>query len=235
MLAGPILAIGAFAREETRSWESSFVVYVVIVAGVALMAVGSGPRLVLLCARRLRNGGRSEALLAGWWLEADPHAAGRVAGVLILCGCALGYETVLAASAAEYGIGTGDLAEVKSYGYVLVLLAAATIASIAVAVLTLFVGAAEQLLDARRSLATLAAAGADEATLARVLRLQLSRAAFPAVLSGRVVVGGLLAIMIALSRPSDRTGIVAAFAGVGAAVCSVGLPCAPACGSRCAC
>ena len=46
--------------------------------------------------------------------------------------------------------------------------------AVVIAVLTLLVGAADQLLDARRPLASLAALGVDRATLERVLRRQQS-------------------------------------------------------------
>lgn len=66
----------------------------------------------------------------------------------------------------------------------------------AVAVLTLLVGTGDHLLDARRPLASLAALGVEESTLAQVLRRQVTAVAIPAVVCG-VVIGGLTAAVLA--------------------------------------
>jgi hypothetical protein len=115
-----------------------------------------------------------------------------VAGVLILCGVALGIETpFLGSFLSRTAVGAGS--------YLTVLAIVATVLGIVVAVLTLIVGAADQLLDARLSLATLAAMGVDEATLSRVLHRQLSAPAIPAVLAGALVppIAWTLAALIA--------------------------------------
>ncbi len=137
--------------------------------------------------RLLRRRDSAEDLLAGYRrLEADPRTAGRVAGVLMICGLALAIEVVFAA----------DILTEAPYdrGFYLTgvgLAVAGTLVAASVAVVTLLVGAADQLLDARRPLATLVAFGVEESVLIRVLTRRLSVAAVPAVMIG-VVVGGAL-------------------------------------------
>ena len=63
--------------------------------GLLLAAFAGGPRLVLACARALGRRGGVEALLAARRLRADPRSVGRVAGVLVVCGVALGIEGLL--------------------------------------------------------------------------------------------------------------------------------------------
>jgi hypothetical protein len=181
MLVGPLLVIGSVLYLETVDAQP-VLVYVVMLIGIVVTAMASGPRLVRRRGRKLRQHGGTEDLLAGWRLEAEPEAPGRVAAVLILCGVALGIEgPFLASFVIETGGGAGS--------YLGLLATLATVLGIVVAVLTLIVGAADQLLDARLSLATLAAMGVDEASLSRVLHRQLSATAVPAARAGVLVAG----------------------------------------------
>ena len=152
--------------------------------GLLLAAFAGGPRLVLGYAHVIERRHGVEALLAHRRLQADPRSAGRVAGVLFVCGVALGVEALLIAEQlSQSGFGGGDGFYLVGYGMtaIVVLVAAA------VALLTLLVGAADGLLDARRSLATLAALGVDARMLERVVGRQLSASAVPAAAAGAFV------------------------------------------------
>lgn len=195
VLVGPILVVGAILYLLDYQGYSSLPA-VTLLFGVVLTAIGAGPRVVRRRGRRLRARGTAEDLLAGWRLEANPHPFGRVGAVLILCGVALAIETVFV-PVLWYGLDVSAISDEGSVepGVFLALVAAgATFVAITVAVLTLIVGAADQLLDSRRSLATLSAMGVPESTLARVLERQLSAVALPAVLGG-VLVPGLMVML----------------------------------------
>ena len=150
--------------------------------GLLLAAFAGGPRFVLACARVLARRRGAEALLASRRLQADPRSAGRVAGVLVVCGVALGIEALLMA-VQFFGDDFGGLDAFYLAGYGMT--AVVVLAAAVVALLTLIVGAADALLDARRPLATLAALGVDESMLVRVLARQLTATAVPAIVLGR--------------------------------------------------
>ena len=76
----------------------------------------------------------------------------------------------------------------------------------AVALLTLLVGAADALLDARRPLAALAALGVDERTLVRVVARQLAATAVPAIVLGVLVGGPGAALLFSLSEGEPGLG-----------------------------
>lgn len=159
-----------------------------LLVGVLLVAAASGPFVVMAAGRVLRARGGALWLLAGSRLAADVRSPGRVAGVLLVCGIALGIDAAL----------TGAyLSEQNTYdtGFYLTGFGLAALASgiaAAVAVATLVVGAADGLLDARRALSTLAAFGLDAPALTRVLRLQLAAVAVPSIALGTLVGGGAM-------------------------------------------
>jgi hypothetical protein len=78
-----------------------------------------------------------------------------------------------------------------------------TMIAAGVAILTLIVGAADQLLDARRPLATLSVLGTDELTLAHVLRRQLSAGSIVAIVGG-VIAGIALLVLISLTSEDSE-------------------------------
>jgi hypothetical protein len=171
-----------------------------IIAGFIVSATGAGTMLVLFVARRLQRGPRAEDLLAGWRLEAAPQAAGRVAVVLLLCGVAIGVELVYE-PVWFYGETILVLTQLSSDDpgtYLIALAGMATLIALGIAVLTLIVGLADELVDSRRSLASLAAVGVEERVLARMLRRQLSAVALPSVLIGVGVTA--LGVAIVTSR-----------------------------------
>jgi hypothetical protein len=163
--------------------------------GLLLAAFAGGSRLVLARARALAQRPGIEALLASRRLQADPHSAGRVAGVLFLCGVALSIDVVLVVEQlATSGFGASDHFYLVGFA----MTALAVVVSAGVALLTLLVGAADGLLDARRPLAALAAQGVDEQFLARVLARQLSATAAPAAVAGALVGGPAIALFVGL-------------------------------------
>ena len=86
--------------------------------------------------------------LAGWRLRADPRSAGRVAAVLFVCGLALGIDGRRSPSISARGL-SGDAGfYLTGYG----MAAVAALVAGGVALLTMVVGAADGLLDARRPL-----------------------------------------------------------------------------------
>ena len=136
----------------------------VMMLGLLLAAFAGGPRLVLACARVLAGRSGPEPMLASRRLRADPRSAGRVAGVLFVCGVALAIQGVLVVEQLATD-GFNDDAGFYLTGYLMAALAVLVAAG--VALLTLLVGAADGLLDARRPLAALAAQGVDEQLLVR--------------------------------------------------------------------
>jgi hypothetical protein len=93
-------------------------ILILLVAIVGLLVVGfaSGPRLALACARMLQRRRGVEFLLAHRRLQADPRSAGRVAGVLFVCGVALGIEArLLVDQLVEAGSGSGIVTDTTFY------------------------------------------------------------------------------------------------------------------------
>lgn len=186
-----LLGAGAALLPQEHSGE--FVEFAVVLAGLLLVAFSLGPRLVRRRGRRLQRRGSPVDLLAGSRLAADPTAAGRVAAVLVVCGLALGIEAVLVT---DLVVGPNHYSDFGFYltGYGLA--TAGVVIAITVSVLTLLVGTADQLLDARMPLASLVAMGVDEVTLQAVLRRQQSAVAVPAAALGAVAGGAIVTYLI---------------------------------------
>jgi hypothetical protein len=128
-------------------------------------------------------------VLAGRRLLADPRTPGRVAGVLLAVGFAVGLAVAQFVDVFRTGrTSASDLAFFGG-GTLLALLGIGLAAVVAAA--SLAVGATEQVVDARRPTAALVALGAGPAIVTRVVRTQL-RAAAVAPAAGGALVGGLL-------------------------------------------
>lgn len=171
----------------------------IVLVGVAMVL---GTQAVARHARRLRRSADPVDVLAAALLTADPRATGRVSGVLWCCGVALGIATVLTVHIADQGHNLGF------YLTGTALAAAAAVLAAAVATVTLAVGAAEGLLDARRALASLAALGVEHTTLASVLRRQLTVTAARAAALGAGMGGLLLAPTLAAALPIGIAAVV---------------------------
>jgi len=182
LIAGLVLVIaGVAGLTRVAHGAGGLALIVLAMLGLLLAAFAGGSRFVLACARVLAKRRGAEALMASRRLRADPRSPGRVAAVLLVCGVALGVEMLVLATQLRDG-GFND--DVAFYLGGLGLAAFVALVAALVAVLTLLVGAADALLDARRPLATLAAVGVDEQALARTLSRQLSATAVPAIAAG---------------------------------------------------
>ena len=219
LIGGILLVVGSIAALPTvaRHGTGELAMLVLAIAGLLLTAFAAGPRLVLGCSRLQARRRGAEALLAARRLRADARSAGRVAGVLLICGVALGTESVLVLQQLlDSNLGSDPTFFLVGYG----MAALGVLVAIAVAVATLLVGAADGLLDARRPLAALAALGVDEQTLVRVLGRELSVIAVPAIAIGAFLGGpaltGFVGIAfgggaLVLALEALLAGIIAAF------------------------
>jgi hypothetical protein len=209
LIAGLVLAAAAFAGVmRADSDTNSLVLIVLTMLGLLLAAFAGGSRFVLACARRLANRRGADALLASRRLRADPRSPGRVAAVLLVCGIALSLEGLIVAMQLREGGFDDDVA--FYLGGVGLATCVALVAAL-VAVLTLLIGAADALLDARRPLATLAAVGVDEQTILRSLSRQLSATAIPAIAFGALF-GAPLAVLLGFSFAGEPSLRATAFA-----------------------
>lgn len=204
LIGGPL----AFAGGVIAAWGPHFGFFQMLlpVAGLLLFVFALAPVLAQRTGTRLAGRGSAEQLLAGRRIAADPSSSSRVIGVLLVCGLVLGVEAVLVADVVASSGNTGGTLAFYLAGYAMA--AVSVLVAVGVAVLTLVVGAGDQLLDARRSLASLSALGVEEPTLARVLRLQISAAAVPTVVVG-VLAGGLLTGTVAFHGFPAITALMA--------------------------
>lgn len=214
LAAGLFLVVFGLALFTEETGGGTYLLYVVVLVGLLLLAFTIGPLLVRRLGGRLQRRESAVDVLAGARLHADPQAVGRVAAVLVICGLALGLEAVMVSELLSRDGNMGDdlIFYLAGFG----MAAVGVLLAVVVAVLTLLIGAADQLLDARRPLASLVALGVDEQVLEKVLRRQQSAAAVPAVVLG-VLVGALGAAY--LTRDGGLTAgvlltlLVAALAG----------------------
>lgn len=214
LIIGAVLVVGSLGSLFVLPAQSQggLLVFACVVLGALLAAFAGGPRLVQTRAAVLLRSHDPVDLLAASRLRADPRSPGRVGAVLMLCGVVLGVEAVFLADLFTSAGGVGQLAFYLG-GFALA--AAAVLTAVAVAVLTLLVGAVDQLLDARRPLASLAALGVDHSTLARMLRTQLYTVASTAVVVG-VLVGGVGAMVLAAASQSGHASSLVAIAAAAA-------------------
>lgn len=188
-LIGAFLLVASFVMiREGGSGEIALMA--VAVLGLLVAVFAAAPRLVARRGRSLATRRGVANLLAGRRLTDDPRTTGRVCAVLSLCGVALGVEAVgvwdLVVDPEGENFGQDLSFYLTGYG----LAAAGVAVAAAVAAVTLVVGVADQLTDARRPLAALRALGADEKVLLTAMRRQQTATAVPAVISG-VVIGGI--------------------------------------------
>jgi hypothetical protein len=209
LIAGLVLAAAPFAGVMRADTDTNRLVLIVLtMLGLLLAAFAGGSRFVLACARLLANRHGADALLASRRLRADPRSPGRVAAVLLVCGIALSLEGLIVAEQL-HGDGLDD--DVAFYLGGIGLAAVVALVAALVAVLTLLIGAADALLDARRPLATLAAVGVDEQTISRSLSRQLSATAVPAIAVGALF-GAPLAVLLGFSFAAESPLRATAFA-----------------------
>lgn len=185
LVTGIVLVVAGTMGPVVEARARAVGIYILMV-GVLLAAFAAGPRLVGLSGRLLSRRAGAEALLAGARLTADPRSSGRVAAVLVICGVALGIDAGLASDFLAQRQSTDEGFYLAGFA----LVALGVLVGACVAVLTLLVGAADGLLDARGPLATLTALGVDQPLLSRVLARQMGAVAGPAIVVG-VLIGGV--------------------------------------------
>ena len=213
-LVSGLLLIGLGVYAFRNPSNAGFAAIVVLIAGLLLLAFSVAPRLVRLRGQRLARRGPARDLLAGARLAADPVAAGRVAAVLMICGLALGIEASMVAGLLGENRSADDL---SFYLTGFAMAALGVLVAVVVTILTLLVGAADQLLDARRPLASLGALGVDATTLERVLRRQQSATAVPAAVLGALI-GGAFGLFLEGNMGVALTAALLAAAALGLAV-----------------
>jgi hypothetical protein len=173
----------------------------IIFPGLAVLAISSGPWLILATGRWAV---RQDLLttMAGRRLLADVRSPGRVVGVLLAVGIAFGVICTILGGMLGEGWTADDLAfYLAGFGAA----AVGGLLACVVASSSLVVSATEQVLDGRRGTAVLVALAASPQFVVEVVRRQLLLAAVPAA-----VIGGLLGWLGAggLSIASDSGGWV---------------------------
>jgi hypothetical protein len=206
LVTGGVLVVAGTVGPVVEARAGAMAIYIMMV-GILLSAFAVGPRLVGLSGRLLSRRAGAEALLAGARLTADPRSSGRVAAVLVICGVALGVDAGLAVDFLTQRESTDEGFYLTGFA----LVALGVLVGACVAVLTLLVGAADGLLDARRPLATLTALGVDQPLLSRVLARQLAAVAVPAVVVGVLIGGGMPALPFLLVDPTGRAILTVVF------------------------
>ncbi len=161
-------------------WAVQLSVIFAVGAAALIALVALGTPVTRRVARRMAGRGTPTELLAAARLAAAPRPAGRVAGVLAVCGFALGVQGGLAA-------GTVTREDAGFYLAGVGIAATATLVAIVVSVLALLVAAADQIVDGRRAVAALSALGADPDVQRRVLRRQLTAVSVPAATAGALL------------------------------------------------
>jgi hypothetical protein len=149
--------------------------------GLVCAALAAGPWVVRLSGRLLVRSGRPLALLAGRRMVTDPRTGGRAAGVLVVCGMVIGVVDVLATGLLRRH---PDAHDIDFHLTGLALAAAAAGVAALVAVFSLVVGATDDLLTHRRSIASLRVLGLEPRHVRRVQRRQLSAPAVCATATG---------------------------------------------------
>ncbi|WP_088285864.1 hypothetical protein [Kineosporia sp. A_224] len=206
-----VLVLGLVLLFLAPNGAAAGVVVLVLPLVFVAAAVAAGPWIVVAVGRRHVRRGNPVAVLAGRRLIADPRTPGRVAGVLLAVGLAVGF-----AVSDVIGIflsGRTDPYDLAFFGGgILTALAAIGLAAV-VAALSLVVGASEQVLDARRPTAALVALGAEPATVVRVVRTQLRSVSVLPAVGGAVVGATLLGGWFAVAEGGGRAWVVPAALG----------------------
>lgn len=190
----------------------------ILIAAIAL-AVGAlllgTPYFLLAVVRRAARRGDPMALLASGRVAADPRAPGRVGAVAGVCAATIAGGTALVGNVIgmTWGQGYGpDAFQVSSVA----LAVAVALGALLICVVSLVVGAGEQIRDGARSTAVLTAFGVDDAALHRALLLQLRAATVPSALVGAVSAAVLIGLvgLSSLTWVFGIAGVVAALAAV---------------------
>ncbi len=191
-VTGPVAAT---LLDHAASTALLIVTIVLVVVGIVALAPWSA---YLVARRAVRRTGSPVTLLAARHLLSEPRPAGRAAaavGAIALVSGAAG------AIEADVFLGSGSRGFDPFFVGSFALVGAALLVALAVATCTLAVHAAESLLDRRRPLAALAAAGTPVDTLYRALAREAGLATMPMAAAGALLGAGPL-IWIATSPAS---------------------------------
>lgn len=140
----------------------------------------------------------AHVLLAGRRLVTDPRPAGRAAAAIGVIGLVAGFgSVVLTDLPGSSGMGQGFRGVEPFYTVPSVLVALVLVLSLALIAFSLAVHGAETLMDRKRAIASLAAAGATEADLVRAQRWEVGLVAVPVTVAGLIV--GTVPALVALS------------------------------------
>ncbi len=148
----------------------------------------------------------AHVLLAGRRLVTDPRPAGRAGAAIGVIGLVSGFGSVILTELpSTSGMGRGFDGVDPFYTVPSALVALVLVLSLALIVFSLAVHGAETLMDRKRAVASMAAAGATEADLVRAQRWEVGLVAVPVTIAGLVV--GTVPALLALN--ADGTVAVA--------------------------
>jgi hypothetical protein len=150
----------------------------------------------------------AHVLLAGRRLVTDPRPAGRAAAAIGVIGLVAGFGSVIVTDLpSSSGMGRGFRGVEPFYTVPSVLVALVLVLSLALIVFSLAVHGAETLMDRKRAIASLAAAGATEVDLVRAQRWEVGLVAVPVTAAGLVL--GTVPALVALSADGTIAGAYA--------------------------
>ncbi|HEX4977063.1 MAG TPA: FtsX-like permease family protein [Nocardioides sp.] len=150
----------------------------------------------------------AHVLLAGRRLVTDPRPAGRAAAAIGVIGLVAGFGSVIVTDLpSSSGTGKGFRGVDPFYTVPSVLVALVLVLSLSLIVFSLAVHGAETLMDRKRAIASLAAAGAAEGDLVRAQRWEVGLVAVPVTVAGLVL--GTVPALIALSADGIVDGAYA--------------------------
>ena len=150
----------------------------------------------------------AHVLLAGRRLVTDPRPAGRAAAAIGVIGLVAGFGSVIVTDLpSSSGMGRGFRGVEPFYTVPSVLVALVLVLSLALIVFSLAVHGAETLMDRKRAIASLAAAGATEVDLVRAQRWEVGLVAVPVTVAGLVL--GTVPALVALSADGTIAGTYA--------------------------
>ena len=191
-----------------RSGSSTLVgiaTVVLVVAGLLLLT----PWLAYIAGRVVvARASTAHVLLAGRRLVTDPRPAGRAAAAIGVIGLVAGFGSVIVTDLpSSSGMGQGFRGVEPFYTVPSVLVAFVLVLSLALIVFSLAVHGAETLMDRKRAIASLAAAGATELDLVRAQRWEVGLVAVPVTVAGLVL--GTVPALVALSANGTIAGAYA--------------------------
>jgi hypothetical protein len=187
VLAVPALALSYRAASSPYGAAFGIVFVTLLVAGLLVLSPWVAYRVGTLVAARTSN---PHVLLAARRLATDPRPAGRAAAAIGAIGMVAGGGGALIAELPDSYGDTGFDAVEPMYTVPIALVGVVLLAALVLVVVALAVHGAESLMDRKRSIAALAAAGTTHAELQRVQRWEIGLVAMPVTVIG-VLIGSI--------------------------------------------